>query len=131
VVVGTECGPDSLVTVLREIETILDRLIAEPPSEEELRDALMVLRARWLLPFDTPASYADWLVTRELWHGRVESPRAVVRRFETVTPEAVQAAARASLAPATRHLGLVGPLARTWRPTGWQAEVNERGRGRR
>jgi predicted Zn-dependent peptidase len=130
-IVATECAPDSLVTVLREIEQILDRLIAEPPADEELSDALMVLRARWLLPFDTPGSYADWLVSRELWHGRVESPRQVVQRFDAVAPAAVLAAARSCLAPGTRCLALVGPLARTWRPPGWQVEVADRGRGRR
>jgi predicted Zn-dependent peptidase len=130
-IVSTECSPDSLVTVLREIEQIVDRLLAEPPGDDELADALMVLRARWLLPFDTPSSYADWLVSRELWHGRVESPAEVVERFAAVTPAAVQAAARSCLAPGARRLGLVGPLARTWRPVGWRVEVGERGRSRR
>jgi predicted Zn-dependent peptidase len=131
VIVATECAPESLVTVLREVEQSLDRLLDEPPAAEELDDALMVLRARWLLPFDAPASYADWLVTRELWHGRVERPHEVVRRFDAVTPAMVQAAARTYFAPANRHLALVGPLARTWRPAGWIAEVDERARARR
>jgi predicted Zn-dependent peptidase len=131
VIIATECAPRSLVTVLREIELALNRLIAEPPADDELADALMVLRARWLLPFDTPTSYADWLATRELWYGGVESPPQVVRRFDAVTPATVHAAARACLAPATRHLGLVGPLARTWRPVGWQVVPTVAPRGRR
>ena len=130
-IVSTECAPNSLVTVVREVEQILDRLIGEPPAEEELSDALMALHARWLLPFDTPSSYADWLVSRELWHGRVESPRQVVERFASVTPATVQAAARACLALGTRRLALVGPLARTWRPAGWHVESADRGRSRR
>jgi predicted Zn-dependent peptidase len=123
-VLATECAPESIVTVLREIEQVLDQLSATPPAGDELADALAALRARWLLPFDTPTSYADWLAGRELWHGRVESPRAVAARLDAVTPAAVQAMAAECLAPATRHLALVGPLARTWRPAGWRATVH-------
>jgi predicted Zn-dependent peptidase len=130
IVVSTECVPGSLVTVLDEIERSLNRLIDEPVASDELADALMVVRARWLLPFDLPTSYADWLLARELWHGNVTSPHAYVDRFAAVTPEAVQAMARECLAPARRCLGLVGPLARTWRPTGWAVESSERPRRR-
>lgn len=131
IIIATECAPRSLVTVLREIEQALDGLIVAPPAADELADALIVLRARWLLPFDTPASYADWLATREMWYGRIDGPAQVARRFEAVTPAAVHEAARTCLAPATRHLGLVGPLARTWRPAGWRVESVPRPRGNR
>jgi hypothetical protein len=83
------------------------------------------------MPFDNPLSYADWLVGRELWFGAIESPRAVADRFASVTPEAVLAVAREYLEPATRHLALVGPLARTWRPAGWRVAAEaDRSRSR-
>lgn len=121
-VVTSECKPGSVMRVLGEIEAVLEGMMVAPPAADELEDALAALRARWLLPFDNPLSYADWLVGRELWHGRVESPRAVAARLEAVTPQAVRALAGECFAPAVRHLALVGPVARTWRPPGWRVE---------
>ena len=122
IVITSECKPESVTRVLQEIEASLAAMMAEPPADDELADALVALRARWLLPFDNPLSYADWLVGRELWHGCVESPRAVAARVDTITPAAVQALARTCFEPAVRHLALVGPVARTWRPPGWRVE---------
>ena len=122
IIISTECAPESVSRVISEIEGILNRLADEPVAADELADALVALRSRWLLPFDSPLSYADWLVGRELWHGRVESPREVAARFEAVTPGAVHAQAGEIFDRALRHMALVGPLARAWRPVGWRVE---------
>lgn len=129
-IISTECSPRSLSTVLSEIERILDDMMRHPPSPAAVADAAVVLRARWLLPFDNPLSYADWLVSRELWHPQIVTPATVAARFAAVTPEEIQALAERCLAPATRHLALAGPVPLPWRPAGWRIEAGA-GRARR
>jgi predicted Zn-dependent peptidase len=96
--------PEVLSVTLRE----LDRLRAEPVSEEELARAKESLKASLMLSLEGTASRMFFLSRSELYFGRRITPDEVLAELEAVTAERVQGLAQRllSMRPA---LAAVGP----------------------
>ncbi|MGH2625744.1 MAG: M16 family metallopeptidase, partial [Anaerolineales bacterium] len=100
-------GPDeALVRVDQEI----DRLLQSPLAADELAKAIKQARALFAYSSESITNQAFWLGYSEMFADYAWF-EGYLSRIETVTPEAVLAAARTYLIPSRRVVGM-------YRPTG-------------
>ena len=96
----------ALGLVRREV----DRLCAQPVGTRELREARDYLIGQHRLGMESTTNQMMWLGESILSHGRIARPEEAEEALAAVTPDAVQAAARASLQEGFRALVAVGPV---------------------
>ena len=88
----------------------IDRLCDQPLGARETREARDYLIGQHRLGLESTTNQMMWLGESLLGHGRIVPPGDVEAAFATLTPAAVQAAARTCLRDHFRALVAVGPV---------------------
>jgi predicted Zn-dependent peptidase len=104
-----DLDPLKLPKALRVIWRELNRLCDRKPSKTELRRARDFTIGQTQISLDSATQQISWMAESLMAHGRIESPSEVERGIFSVTPEAVQAVARACFKPNRTGVALVGP----------------------
>jgi zinc protease len=85
---------------LRETRALLDRFVAEGPTEDEARDAKAYLLGSYVFDYETAQELATYLITVERYGLGLDYLQNYPSRIAAVTREAIARAARAHLDPA-------------------------------
>ncbi len=92
VTLSTGVDPAKLDAMRKLLQSELQRLRDEPPSADEVREALAHRLGRAISANQSNRELADAMTTDWLWYGELLSPQALEARLATVTTEDVLAA---------------------------------------
>jgi len=94
--------PGRVDEVLAEIDGVIERYRETPPDAGRLADLKSRLKYGFLMGLDTPDGVASGLARLVAITGGIEAVDELYRTYDRITPEGVQAAARAYLVPTGR-----------------------------
>ena len=88
--------------VQKIVDEEIERISAEPPSQQEMDMALTALECEYGLNYGCLANYAEEMNRSYLFRGKAVSPADVLERFRRLTPEDISACAKRYLRPDKR-----------------------------
>ncbi len=110
-VVYTGVAPSAFEQTVQVIETELDKLLAEPPSEEEVEGARNLLKGNRVLALESTQARAELIGSETLMRGYVTPMEEIIAQIDAVTPESLHALAQQLLPPERRTLVAIVPEA--------------------
>ena len=108
-VVYTGVAPSAFEQTVQVIETELDKLIAEPPSEEEVASARNLLKGNRILALESTQVRAELLGSETLMRGYVSPMEEIIAHIDAVTSEDLHELAQQLFAPERRTLVAIVP----------------------
>ncbi|OYT72459.1 MAG: peptidase M16 [Armatimonadetes bacterium JP3_11] len=108
-VIYSGVAPTAFEQAVAVIETELDKLLAEPPSEEEVVDARNLLKGNRVLALESTQSRAELIGSETLMRGAVPPMEEIIAEIDAVTPEHLHTLAQQLLAPEQRILVAITP----------------------
>ncbi|MFN3689816.1 MAG: M16 family metallopeptidase, partial [Fimbriimonadales bacterium] len=108
-VVYTGVAPSAFEPTVQVIEAELDKLIAAPPSEEEVASARNLLKGNRVLALESTQARAELIGSETLMRGYVPSMEEIIAHIDAVTPESLHTLAQQLFAPEHRTLVAITP----------------------
>ena len=81
-----------------------------PITETELKRAKDYVAGKMVLGLEDSESVAQYYASKQLLLGEIETPEQVMKRYDAVTLDQVQAAAKRLLLPGELRFAIIGPF---------------------
>jgi predicted Zn-dependent peptidase len=104
--------PARLPTALKVIKVVLARLVGEPVTQNELKNAISSLQGRMALAMENSSTQAEWYSSQFLFSNRIETPEQVVVNLKKVTIKDVQRLAKTIFDFNKMYVATIGPVAK-------------------
>ncbi|MDW8106613.1 MAG: pitrilysin family protein [Armatimonadota bacterium] len=108
-VIYSGVAPDMFEHAVQVIETELDKLTAEPPSEEEVANARNMLKGNRVLALESTQARAELIGSETLMRGYVTPMEEIIAQIDAVSPQSLHALAQQLFAPNQRTLVALVP----------------------
>jgi predicted Zn-dependent peptidase len=97
---------EAVKTIMKEVR----KIVREPVSTKELRDAKAFVRGQIAIRLEDSYERASWFAKQKMFQSRVHSPESFLKRIEAVTKKDIQSVAREVLDLKQMSLAAVGPF---------------------
>ncbi|MCS7301267.1 MAG: insulinase family protein, partial [Fimbriimonadales bacterium] len=108
-VIYSGVAPSAFEQAVQVIESELDKLLAEPPSEDEVASARNLLKGNRILALESTQARAELIGSETLMRGAVTPMDEIIAQIDAVTPQSLHALAQQLLAPERRTLVAITP----------------------
>lgn len=108
-VIYSGVAPSAFEQAVGVIETELDKLLKEPPSEEEVINARNLLKGNRVLALESTQSRAELIGSETLMRGYVTPMEEIIAQIDAITPERLHTLAQQLLSPEQRVLVAITP----------------------
>ncbi|MDW8050957.1 MAG: pitrilysin family protein [Armatimonadota bacterium] len=108
-VIYSGVAPDMFEHAVQVIETELDKLMTEPPSEEEVANARNMLKGNRILALESTQARAELIGSETLMRGYVTPMEEIIAQIDAVSPQSLHALAQQLFASDRRTLVALVP----------------------
>ncbi|MCS6919481.1 MAG: insulinase family protein [Fimbriimonadales bacterium] len=102
-------APSAFEQAVQVIETELGKLLAEPPSDEEVASARNLLKGNRVLALESTQARTELIGSETLMRGYVTPMEEIIAQIDAVTPQSIHALAQQLLPPERRTLVAITP----------------------
>lgn len=107
-IIGGGVDHDKLKRTIEETINVISRIKKEGVTEEELADAKSHARGQVALGFETSDQVADFYGERELFYGKIEQPKEILKEIEKVTQDDILKVAKEIFKPKNFSMAVIG-----------------------
>ncbi len=101
--------PEQIEKAIESVLAELNKMLQEPPAEEEVADAKSYLLGRLVLSMETTGGIAALLLSCELFGLGLDYPKRAKGFYDPITPEKVHEVAQSFLHPDRMAVAIAGP----------------------